>query len=132
MDTWRRKLVMTGAGSALTSTATAVLLASCGGGGGDSAPAGVAAPPPSAAPPPGAALSCGDTAISGNHGHALSVPAADLDATVTKIYSILGSALHDHTVTLTPAQLAQIKAKTSVTVESSLNGHVHSVTVNCT
>ena len=82
-------------------------------------------------------MSCGATAISDNHGHTLTIPAADVDSTVAITYSILGIADHDHTITLTPAQLAQIKNSTSVTVSSSIDrstlyaSHFHAVTVNC-
>jgi hypothetical protein len=71
-------------------------------------------------------------AISANHGHTLVVPAADLDSTTSKTYSILGTADHNHTVVLTPAQLQLIKATTGVVVNSSTNqSHFHEVTVNC-
>ena len=92
---------------------------------------------PAPAPPPPGPLSCGATAISDNHGHTLTIPAADVDSTVTKTYNIAGIADHPHTITLTPAQLAQIKAMTSVTVSSSVDpspifaSHFHAVTVNC-
>jgi len=60
------------------------------------------------------------------------IPAADVDSTTPKTYSIQGSADHDHRVTLTPPQLAQIKAKTAVTVVSSVDfSHFHDVTVTC-
>jgi hypothetical protein len=79
---------------------------------------------------------CGATQIAGNHqppagAHSLTIAAADLDSAVDKIYDIKGAADHNHQITLTPAQLKQIKAKTSVTVTSTLNGHTHAVTVNC-
>jgi hypothetical protein len=50
---------------------------------------------------------------------------------VTLVYGVAGSADHNHLVTLTAAQLAQIKAKTPVTVVSTMggDGHTHSVTV---
>ena len=71
-------------------------------------------------------------AISANHGHTLVVPAADLDSTTNKTYSILGTADHNHTVVLTPAQLQLIKVKTAVVVNSSTDqSHDHVVTVNC-
>lgn len=127
--------------------AFALLLSACGGS--DDSPAPAVAPAPTTAPPPPApapapappppagALSCGATAISDNHGHTLTIPAADVDSTVVKTYSIAGIADHDHTITLSPAQLAQIKAMTSVTVSSSVDrstiyaSHFHAVTVNC-
>lgn len=105
-----------------------LLMSACGGSD-DSPPAPPPAPTP---PPPPVALSCGATAVSANHGHALMIPAADVDSTVAKTYSILGTAGHDHTIDLTPAQLAQIKGKMSVAINSSVtNGHFHAVTVNC-
>ena len=71
-------------------------------------------------------------AISGNHGHTLVVPAADLESTTNQSYSILGTADHNHTVVLTPAQLQLIKAKTAALVNSSTEQfHFHEVTVNC-
>jgi hypothetical protein len=126
--------------------AFALLLSACGGSDDSPAPAALAptpAPPPPAPapapapPPPAGALSCGATAISDNHGHTLTIPAADVDSTVVKTYSIAGIADHNHTITLTPVQLAQIKAMTSVTVSSSVDpspmfaSHFHAVTVNC-
>ena len=132
--------------------AFALLLSACGGSDYSDpapavAPAPTTAPPPPgpapapaptpAPPPPAGALSCGATAISDNHGHTLTIPAADVDSTVAKTYSIAGIADHPHTITLTPVQLAQIKAMTSVTVSSSVDPspiyatHFHAVTVNC-
>lgn len=63
------------------------------------------------------------------------VPAADLDSMVNMTYTLTVATVgiaHTHTVTLTPAQLTQIKAKTAVTVMSTNDaGHTHDVTVNC-
>ena len=103
-------------------------------------PAAVPPPPPPAGmrrprhlPPPAAALSCGATAITGNHGHALTIPSADVDSPIDMAYSIMGAADHNHFVTLTAAQLAQIKGKTPATIMSTMgpDGHTHLVTVNC-
>lgn len=129
--------------------AIALLTSACGGGGDDMpptaspppappppappppAPPPPAPPPPAPAPPP-PALSCGATAISANHGHTLTIPAADVDSATFKTYSIVGTADHDHTITLLPMQLAQIKAGTAVTVNSTTDAsHFHEVTVNC-
>jgi hypothetical protein len=125
MDTTRRRLLFASAGSG----ALAALLASCGGGSDYSSPA----PPPPAPPPPGT-LACGSTVITDNHGHVLTIAAADLDSMVDKTYSIEGVSGHVHNITLTPAQLATIKAKTAVVVMSTVGGspaHTHNVTVNC-
>jgi hypothetical protein len=128
MNRSRRLFMANTAGSAV-----AVALGGCGGGDGYTAP-----PPPPAAPvpapaPPAAALSCGATAISANHGHVLALAQGDVDSTVDKVYSIAGSADHNHLVTLTAAHFAQIKGKTAVTVASTIggDGHTHAVTVNC-
>jgi len=112
---------------AATGGAILLLLQACGGGGDDGGtPSGT---------PSGAALTqCGSSgaAISGNHGHTLSIPVADLDSAVDKTYSIVGSANHDHTVTFTPDQLKQLKAGQSVTVGSSTTSqHAHNVTPSC-
>lgn len=96
------------------------------GGGGDSAPA--------PAPPP-AAGSCGSSGaeISGNHGHVLTLARADLDSASALTYGIEGSALHNHNVTLTPAQLQALKAGGNVSVVSTTtDAHNHSVLVTCT
>jgi len=93
MDKTRRQLLFASAGG----SALAAVLAACGGGGGGYSGTTPAPPPP---PPPPGTLSCGATAISANHMHALTIPAADVDSTVAKTYSIMGTATHDHTVTL--------------------------------
>jgi hypothetical protein len=88
---------------------------------------------------PQPAASCGSSGseISGNHGHVLSVPTTDL-ASITAIeYSILGSATHDHLLTLSPSDLATLNSGGSVTEVSSVTDaapfgpHSHSVTVTC-
>lgn len=103
-------------------TVVLLLLDACGGGGDDDG-GGMAQPP---------ASTCGAASISDNHGHALSIQKTDLDSTVDKTYSIMGSATHSHSVTLTVAQLAQLKAGNMVTVTSSTaDAHSHEVTVRC-
>jgi len=99
-----------------------LLLTSGCGGGGDAAPA-----PPS---PP--ASGCTAT-IAGNHGHVLAIPRTDLDATVDKTYDIQGSAVHTHSVTFTPVQLAQLKAGGTVSVTTSFTiDHSHAIGELCT
>ena len=67
-----------------------------------------------------------------NHGHVLVVPKADLDSPTPMTYDISGSAGHSHTVTFSLAQLATLKAGTSVTVTSTTTlAHQHVVTVSC-
>ncbi len=102
-------------------TSAGWLLASCGGGGGDDN---------SANPPPGGG--CGAT-ISGNHGHTLVIPAADLDSTTAKTYDIQGGAAHAHSVTFSAAQLAQLKGGATVMVTSTFTiDHEHQVGERCT
>jgi len=127
MDKTRRKLLFASAGG----TALAVALASCGGSSSSSPPPPTTPPPPMTPPPPGT-LSCHDTLITGNHGHSVIIPATDLDSTVDKTYNIQGTADHNHTITLTPAQLQDIKAMAAESVMSSTTlSHSHEVTVNC-
>ncbi len=130
MNSSRRLFVVDAAASAVT-----LMLVACGGGSDDSPPPPPApAPVPAPPPPPAGALACGATAISANHGHALVLAPGDVDSTVDKVYGIAGAADHNHLVTLTAAQLAQLKTRTAVTVVSSVggDGHTHAVTVNCT
>jgi hypothetical protein len=85
-------------------------------------------------------VSCTDfggtaASITGNHGHILSVPAADFSSGTSHSYSIMGSAAHDHEITLTSQQLTDIAAGMSVEVQSSESAvpsvHSHAVTVTC-
>lgn len=102
-----------------------LLLQACGGGGDDSEGSGGA---------PSGLSSCSSTgaAISGNHGHSLSIPAADLDSTSARSYNIQGSANHPHTITLSPTQLAALKSRQSVTLTSTTDSlHDHSVMITC-
>jgi hypothetical protein len=96
-----------------------LLVIGCGGGG-DSTPAQQAA---------GGGCSA---AIAANHGHVLTIAAADLNSTTDLTYDIQGSATHNHKVTFSAAQLAQLKAGTAVTV-TTFNGpgHEHSITESC-
>lgn len=109
----------------LTGASVVLLIQACGGGG-DSAM--VATP---ASPGPGAA-GCTDT-IAANHGHVLTIATADLNSAVDMVYNIQGAATHNHTVTLTVAQLRELKAGTNVTViTSTTEAHEHSVSILCT
>lgn len=78
--------------------------------------------------------SCGASgaAISGNHGHVLSIPVADLDSTVDRTYDIQGTASHTHAITLTVAQLQMLRAGQAVTVTSTTTlDHAHNVATGC-
>ncbi|HUG23571.1 hypothetical protein [Piscinibacter sp.] len=106
-------------------TTVVMLVHGCGGG----SSAGTAGTP---APPAGNDCGAAGAEISANHGHEVTIPDADLDATASQTYSIRGTADHDHTITLTAAMLAALKAGTSVVVSSSSAvGHMHDVTVSC-
>ena len=122
MDISRKRFIEAFAGG------SALLVFSGCGGGGDYGSA------PAPAPAPAPAGGCSES-ISLNHGHALTVPAADLDSTTPKNYDITGAAPHSHQVTFSAAQLAQLKAGTAVTVTSTAfagDSHTHDVRVACT
>jgi hypothetical protein len=70
--------------------------------------------------------------IASNHGHALTVTAADVAAGANKTYSIQGTSGHDHSITVTAAMFTMLKAGTPImTVSTSGGGHTHSVSVAC-
>jgi len=72
------------------------------------------------------------TNIATNHGHSMSVSAADKMAGVDKTYDITGSAAHSHTVELTADDFADLAAGRPVVVQSSTDAnHSHDVTVSC-
>jgi len=129
MNKSRRRLLFASAGAG----AVAVVVSACGGGGGYSPPPPSSVPPP----PPPPAGTCGATAIADNHGHMLTIPQADTMSMVSMTYNIQGIADHNHTITLTPTQLAQIGTKSQVIVVSTVGSspsfpaHTHQVTVNC-
>jgi hypothetical protein len=76
---------------------------------------------------------CSATAIVGNHGHTLAIPTADLTSATAMTYNIQGAADHNHQVTFSPAQLAQLKAGQAVSVTSTVTlSHSHDVTEMCT
>ena len=78
-----------------------------------------------------------DHTIANNHGHAITISTADLDATSSRTYGIAGTANHDHTITLSPTQLAMLKAGDQVVVTSTVTEaapygvHSHDVAISC-
>ncbi|MEJ7602660.1 MAG: hypothetical protein WKG01_32520 [Kofleriaceae bacterium] len=76
---------------------------------------------------------CGSTttSISANHGHAVAIPVADIEAGVTKTYDITGSSDHDHSITVTAAMFTTLKGGTMIRVTSFGGNHPHDVTVTC-
>jgi hypothetical protein len=87
--------------------------------------------PPGDAPAPQNCASTGAT-IANNHGHAITVTAAEANAGVDKTYQIQGTSLHPHTVTITAAQFTMLKSGGTIMVTSSTDAmHSHVVTVTC-
>ena len=118
MDISRKRFI-----EALAGGSALLVFSGCGGGG--SSYGGGNPPPP--------ASGCSE-AISGNHGHALTIAVADLDSPTAKTYDIMGAAAHSHQVTFSTTQLQQLKAGTAVTVTSTPfagDGHTHNVTATC-
>lgn len=78
--------------------------------------------------------SCG-ASIAGNHGHNVPILVADLDSTSDRTYDIRGTAAHTHGITLSTAQLAQLKAGMTVNVTSTpgdTDNHTHAISLACT
>ena len=107
----------------LAGASAVLLIQACGGGGSSDTPAAPGATP--------SGTGCTDT-IAANHGHVLSIAAADLDSTTDKVYDIQGNADHTHGVTLSVAQLRALKAGMPVSVVTSTTlAHEHSVSIQC-
>lgn len=71
-------------------------------------------------------------AIGSNHGHAITVSKADVEAAVDKTYAIQGTSGHPHSCTITAANFNSLKAKTAISVTSTNdNDHTHSISVSC-
>ena len=68
--------------------------------------------------------------ISMNHGHALSIPPADVAAGAEKIYNAKGTASHDHFVQVTAMDFATLKAGGTV-IKRSCNGGDHEYVLSC-
>jgi VCBS repeat-containing protein len=71
-------------------------------------------------------------AISGNHGHEITLRAAEVSAGAALMsLDIRGSATHPHSIDLTAAQVMAIGQNQRVSVTSTTNdGHTHTVTFN--
>ena len=114
--------------ASLAGSSVTLLLQACGGGGGYSSPGTPATP--------GSTCGASGIDISDNHGHALTIPKADLDLATDKTYALTpGSDGHTHSVSFTVDELRTLKGGASVTVTSTsatLTGayggmHSHSV-----
>jgi hypothetical protein len=97
--------------------------ASCGGGGTGGSGAGGG----------GGADTCDNPSetIGSNHGHLLTVAAADVSAAADVTYHIMGTSSHDHTVLISAAMFAKLAAGMPVSTTSSSAGHTHDITVVC-
>jgi len=105
------------------------------------APAAIDAPKPIDAPlaadaaldAPPAACASTNSAISANHGHAVTVSLADVMAGVDKTYDITGTSLHSHAITVTAVMFAMLKlAGDKIMVTSTVGAmHTHVVTITC-
>ena len=70
--------------------------------------------------------------IAANHGHVLTVTAADAAAGVDKTYDIMGTATHTHSVTITAAMFATLETGVVIASTSTVtNSHQHDITVIC-
>jgi len=70
--------------------------------------------------------------IGGNHGHVLTVTAADAAAGVDKTYDIMGTASHTHSVTITAAMFAMLETGVAIMTNSTVTAsHDHPITVVC-
>lgn len=81
--------------------------------------------------PPMACTTASST-IGTNHGHTLAIPPADIAAATDRTYNIKGTSAHPHTVVITAAMFAMLKANGTLAVTSSSDaGHTHAVTITC-
>ncbi len=123
MNMTRKTFCASLAGSTVT-----LWLQGCGGGGYSSGGGGTTT---------GSTCGASGPDISANHGHALTIPKADLDSLTAKTYDLSAGSFdsHLHTVTFSVPQLATLKGGGSVTVNApspaALPGywgaHAHSV-----
>jgi hypothetical protein len=82
--------------------------------------------------PPATTCAGTNATVGTNHGHAATIPAADITAGVEKTYDIKGTSGHPHTIKVTAAMFAMLKAGMPVMVTSSLDAnHTHAVTISC-
>jgi hypothetical protein len=69
--------------------------------------------------------------ISGNHGHAIDIPADAIKRGMGGTYAVKGGD-HEHAIVLKDADMKTLQSGTPVkTRTSSVNGHVHEVEVKC-
>ena len=69
--------------------------------------------------------------ISGNHGHSLTVTAAEITQGVAKTYTLTAPD-HDHMVTISVGAFAMLaNNETAMTVSTNGGGHTHNITITC-
>lgn len=122
----KRRAISAGAALALLGFPL-ITLSGCGGGG--SSPTAPASPGPNPTPTP----SAGDVqgAISANHGHAVVVTGAQLQAGNALTLAFGGNATHGHGVQLSAADVAAIRGGQRISRTSTTeDAHNHTVTFN--
>lgn len=68
--------------------------------------------------------------ITSSHPHSFTIPLADFMGNVDKTYTLIGT--NPHTVNITGAQFAMLRAGMTVSVVSSVaNGHTHACAIKC-
>lgn len=85
-----------------------------------------------------------EAVIADNHGHSLEIPANDIYVMADKVYSIQGSADHDHGVTVTAPLLSKLQVNDDAKVTSQPNpvasptegetpkpSHTHAIILRC-
>lgn len=79
----------------------------------------------------GAVAACVDGAggPSNTHGHMVSIPQTHIDDPQDRMYGSTGGT-HDHTVSVTSAQLTELAANGTVTVSSN-DTHLHTWIITC-
>jgi hypothetical protein len=116
----RREFTLESALAVLSAAAITIMGEACGGS--SSSPTG-----PSGQPTPATGDKVGD--ISANHGHSAVITSAQLVAADAIRLNIRGTATHNHVVTLTAAEVANVANNQRVATQSSNDqGHSHTVT----
>lgn len=70
--------------------------------------------------------------IASNHGHALVVTNAEVSAAEARTYDIKGQSDHSHSLTISAALFAMLKANTAISINSGTgDGHTHQVSIGC-
>ena len=114
--------------AAILAMLSGVTITISGCGGGSSSPSSPSTPAPTPTP-----AASGDKmgAISANHGHTVTITAAQLSAGGDVTLQLTEGSGHTHTVSLTGAEVVQVRDNQKVAKESTSNsGHSHTVTFN--